>query len=824
MRKSLLWVWGGLLLSGQVVALEGGYLTPPAPLLKVMRAPPPPGAALDPTGRTLLLIDSDPYPGIERVAEPYLKLGGVRIEPRTHARHDVSSGYGIRTCVAGYRLVDVETRKERKVTLPAKGCVGGAAWSPDGKRFAFDTTVDDHVQLWVGDVETGQVRQIRGVRLNTILGDTLQWAGGSARLLVKALPANLGPAPKQSPAVAGPKISEAIAGKGESSTYEARDTLGNPYDEALFDHYVTAQLVRVDLPSGKVAPLGKAGPIAGVDVAPDGVHALVETLQRPYSYVTTYQRFARSVDVLDIDSGRTTSIAKLPVADRVPVRGVPEGPRDFGWVGSEPATLVWPEALDKGDWKVEVPQRDKLMRLRAPFTGRPEEIARTAQRFAGLMPLEASSEALLTEFDANKRWIRIARMDLTAPSAPPVTVWEYSMDERYRNPGSPLFKQLPNGGVVVRRDGDAVFLRGSGATAKGDRPFLDRHDLKTGETRRLFRSAQDAFERVATVSDDGQRFYTMRETPKDPPNLFVRTLGAPVADAAEGEAVVASTPKQITNYVDPTPEVRGIQRQLVTYKRKDGVDLSFTLYLPLGYKEGTRVPAVLYAYPADYADPSKAGQVTGSQQSFTRFPEYRLLLLAGYAIIDNTSFPIVGDPRTAYDTYLQQLVDNAQAAVDKAVELGVVDRERIGVTGHSHGALMTANLLAHSDLFRAGVASSGGYNKTLTPFGFQNERRSLWNAKRVYEEASTYYYADKVNEPLLIVHGEDDANPGTEPVQSPKLFQAIRGNGGTARLVMLPFEPHWYTAKETNEHFAAEMLMWFDKWVKNAGPREAKTP
>lgn len=823
MRASLLWVWAGLLLGGQVLAQDGGYLTPPEPLLTVMRTPPPPGTMLDPTGRTLLLVDTDPYPGIERVAEPYLKLGGVRIEPRTHARHDVASGYGIRTCVAGYRLVDIGTRQERKLALPAKGCVGAPSWSPDGKRLVFDNTVDDHVQLWVGDAAMGKTRQIKGVRLNTILGDATQWAGGSARLLVKTIPDDLGPTPKLSAAETGPKISEAIAGKGESSTYEARDTLGNPHEEDLFDHYIKAQLVRVDLPSGKVTPIGKAGPIAGVDVAPDGMHALAETLQRPYSYVTTHQRFARSVGVLDIDSGRTTSIAKLPTADRVPVRGVPEGPRDFAWLGNEPATLIWPEALDKGDWKVEVPQRDKVMRLRAPFTGVPEEIARTAQRYAGLAPLEDSSEAFLTEFDANRRWARIALMDLAAPETPPRTVWDYSIDERYRNPGSPMFKLLPNGGAVVRRDGGAVYLRGAGASTQGDRPFLDRYDVKTGTTRRLFRSEPAAYERAIGVSDDGKRVFTLRETPVDPPNFFVRTLGEAVSAAAEGEGVVASAAKQVTRYADPTPEVRSIKRQLVTYKRKDGVDLSFTLYLPLGHKEGTRVPAVLYAYPADFADPTKAGQVAGSQQTFTRFPEYRLLLLAGYAIIDNTAFPIVGDPRTAYDTYLQQLVDNAQAAVDKAVNLGVVDGDRIGVTGHSHGALMTANLLAHSDLFRAGVASSGGYNKTLTPFGFQNERRSLWSAKGVYEEASTYFHADRIDEPLLIVHGEDDANPGTEPVQSPKLFQAIRGNGGTARLVMLPYEPHWYTAKESNEHFAAEMLTWFDRWVKNAGPRAPTT-
>ena len=822
MRSRWTWICAGLLLGSPAFAEEGGYTTPPAPLLKVMRAALPPGTLVDPSGHTLLLIDEEPYPGIDRVAEPYLKLGGVRIEPRTHARHDTSSGYGIRTCVAGYRLVDIQTRKERKLVLPANGCAGVPIWSPDGKRFAFDNTFNDHVEVWVGDTASGKLQPIKGVRLNTILDNSLIWAGGSQTLLAKSIPSNLGAAPKLTATQAGPKLSEAIAGKGESSTYEARDTLGSPHDEAMFDYYVKAQLVRIDLPSGKVTPLGKPGPLAGISAAPDGVHALVETLQRPYSYVTTHERFARSVDVFDLHTGKATHIASLPTADRVPVGGVPEGPRDFGWLANEPATLAWPEALDKGDWKVEVPQRDKVMRLRAPFDGKPEEIARTTQRFSGIAPLENSSEAFLYEYDANKHWVKISTMNLASPATPTRTIWEYSSDERYRHPGSPMYKTLANGADVVRRDGDSVYLRGAGASPQGDRPFLDRYDLKTGKAERLFRCDTESYERVIDIADDGKHLLTRRETPIDPPNVFVRTLGAAVSNPANGEATVASTSQQITHYVDPTPEVRGIRRQLVTYKRKDGVDLSFTLYLPLGYKEGTRVPAVLYAYPADFADPSKAGQVAGSQKTFTRFPEYRLMLLAGYAIIDNASFPIVGDPRTAYDTYLQQLVDDAQAAVDKAVDMGVVDRDRIGVTGHSHGALMTANLLAHSDLFRAGVASSGGYNKTLTPFGFQNERRSLWTAKSVYEESSAYFHADKIDEPLLIVHGEDDANPGTEPIQSVKLFQAIRGNGGTARLVMLPYEPHWYTAKESNEQFAAEMLSWFDRWVKDAKPREAK--
>jgi dipeptidyl aminopeptidase/acylaminoacyl peptidase len=380
-------------------------------------------------------------------------------------------------------------------------------------------------------------------------------------------------------------------------------------------------------------------------------------------------------------------------------------------------------------------------------------------------------------------------------------------------------RQLPNGVRVIRLDGDSIYLSGLGASTDGDRPFLDRLNLTTLKTERLFRSGKSSYEQfLSFTATDPKKFFTWHQSPMDPPNAYLRTLGGSL-NASTGEAVFNSISVAITHIPDPTPEVRGIKKHLYKYKRADGLDLSFTLYTPPGYKEGTRVPTILYAYPLDYADASKAGQVTGSQETFTRLRQYRLLLLAGYAVIDSASFPIIGDPQKAYDTYLDQLVADAKAAVDEAVRLGVADPDRIGVTGHSHGALMTANLVAHSDLFRAGVATSGSYNKTLTPFGFQNEQRSVWEAPDVYMKVSPFFVADKIKTPLLLMHGEEDANPGTTPIQSHKLFEAIRGNGGTTRLVILPHEPHIYTAMESNEQEIYEMLNWFDKYVKNAPPK-----
>ncbi|MEO7106285.1 MAG: prolyl oligopeptidase family serine peptidase, partial [Rhodoferax sp.] len=615
---------------------------------------------------------------------------------------------------------------------------------------------------------------------------------------------------------------EADGEKGQSSTYETRDTLNNRHDEDLFDYYASTQVALVDTATSKITRLGKPANVEALDPAPDGVHVLVVSIHKPYSYVTTYERFPRNVDVWDTSDAasiQSQTIAALPLADRVPIHGEATGPRDFDWRATEPATLVWAEALDGGDWKVVVPARDKVMIQKAPFTKPAEEILRTEQRFQGITWTERPHTSLLYEYDHNRHWTRTYVVNIDNPRQKRL-LWDRSSEEKYANPGTPVGRTLANGVRVVRVDGEAIYLSGLGASPDGDRPFLDKLYLTTQKSVRLFRSDKNAFERfLSFAAGDKRGFITSRQSATEPPNAFLRKLGGDVEAPATGEATVESTSAAITHIADPAPVVRAIKKRLVKYKRADGLNLSFTLYTPPGYVEGTRVPTILYAYPLDYADASKAGQVTGSQATFTRLRQYRLLLLAGYAIIDNASFPIVGDPKKAYDTYLEQLVADAKAAVDEAVHLGVADPARIGVTGHSHGALMTANLLAHSDLFRAGVATSGSYNKTLTPFGFQNERRSVWEAPDVYRKVSPFFFADKMKTPILIVHGEDDANPGTTPLQSVKLFEAIRGNGGTTRLVMLPHEPHWYSAMESNEQLIYEMVRWFDKYVKNAGPK-----
>lgn len=799
----------------------GAYNQPPKAILDVMRAPSPPAPLFSPTRDRLMLVTLDDYPSIARVATPFLRLAGVRIEPGNRSQHDTPGGYGIPPCVSAIDLVQVADGRQTAVKLPVGACPRRPVWSADGQRFAFENITNAAVELWIGDAKTGAVRRLPGVRLNQMFGDQMQWMPDQKTLLVKLVVANKAP-PVAAPGSDGPGIQESLGAKGQSSTYENRDTLRNRGDEALFDYYGTSQLALVDAATGKSTPVGKPGLYEELAVAPDGRHALVTEIRPPYSYVTTFDRFPKQVDLWDLKAPAkggnpvVREIASLPLADRVPNRGVPTGPRNFTWRPTDAATLVWAEALDGGDPNVEAAERDKLMMLKAPFTAAPVEITRTGQRYAGLIWSEQPGVALLSDYDVNRKWRRTWQLNVDDATASRRLLWDMSSDEKYADPGTPVRRQLANGFPVIRQEGDTIWLAGTGSSVDGDRPFLDRFDLKTQTATRLYRSNKTAYEQfIGFAANDTKRLLTWYQSAAETPNAFVRSIGAPVT-AAAGEPVLASTSVALTHLVDPVPQVREIKKRLVKYKRADGVDLSFTLYTPPGYQEGMRVPTILNAYPNDYADASKAGQTTGSQATFTRLRQYRLLLLSGYAIIDSASFPIVGDPRKAYDTYTEQLVANATAAVNEAVRLGVTDPDRVGVTGHSHGALMTANLLAHSNLFRAGAATSGSYNKSLTPFGFQNERRSVWEAPDVYTKASTFFYADKLKTPLLIVHGGDDANPGTTPLQSTKLYEAIRGNGGTTRLVMLPYEPHWYAARESNEQLVYEMLRWFDKYVKDA--------
>jgi dipeptidyl aminopeptidase/acylaminoacyl peptidase len=596
-------------------------------------------------------------------------------------------------------------------------------------------------------------------------------------------------------------VLDTTGSEAASSTYEARDLLRTPYDADLFDYYTRSQLALVHVPSGQIERIGLPNIFTNVSVAPDGAHILVEYLQRPYSYLRPYWRFPKEVEIWDSTGQLVEKVASLPLADKVPIHGVPTGPRVFEWRPTEGATLIWAEALDDGDPNIKAPYRDKIMMW--PLGGKAVELFRTPQRFAGIEWFEKGSLVLIYDYDPDKHWSRGWIMKVDAGPKTARLVWDLSGDDRYRDPGNCMPCLMPNNHGAVRQDGDFIYLTGRGASPEGDRPFLDRLNLKTLKAERFFRCDKEHVEQVIDWVDLAKGvFLTSRESPTEHPNYYLRTLDKkPHKDILAGEAIYGSTVEAVTNFPDPFPMLKGITKERYTAQWPDGVAVSFTLYLPPGTKPNAKLPTVFWAYPLDYTEASNASQVEGSTKQFTFVDGMSDLffLLEGYAVME-VQMPVVGPVKTAYDTFIEQIEANAKAAIDKAASLGYIDPNRIGVGGHSHGALMVATFMAHSDLFRAGIARSGAYNHTLLPFGFQNETRTLYEAKDTYIRLSPLIQADKIKKPLLLIHGELDSNPGTVPMQSEKLFEALRGLGATARLVMLPYEDHGYRALESNEH------------------------
>ncbi len=783
------------------------YQKPPKEILDILNAPALPALAVNPTRTYATLSQGDRYPSIAEVSAPMLRLAGIRIDPRTNGLHLAPHSISI-------TLVKLPEGTKIPVALPAKARAGALRWSGNGKMFAFTNTTENGIELWIGDPVTGKTHKVDGVKLNAVLGDPIDWLEDNKTLVVKAVPPNRGAAPTESRVPKGPAVQESDGHAMGVATYE--DLLQNPHDEDLFEYYATSQLVKVDAASGAVTPIGKPGLLDEVTPSPDGKNLLITREHRPFSYLHPYREFPKEVEIWNPAGAVVYKVASLPLPARIPLGGVQTGPRQIRWMLNHPASLMWVEALDGGNPKEKVPNRDKIMAVNAPFTAPPAEIGKTEERFAGI---QFGKDFVLVEDQA--RISRLLRTYEVKQGEPPKLIWSRNAQDRYKDPGRPVERRPragrggggfgpPSADSMLLQTGSTILLQGEGASPKGDHPFLDRFNLDTLQSERIFQCADDKYETVEAVLDDqGNSFITRRESTTEPPNYILHT----------GKAE-----KALTNFTDPAPRIRKITKQLVTYKRADGVPLSMELYLPPDYKPGTRLPAVMWAYPREYNDADTAGQIQGSPNRFTTITGYSELffLLDGYAVLENAAMPVVGTIDVVNNTYVEQIVADAKAAIDKAAEMGVIDPNRVGVGGHSYGGFMTANLLAHCSLFRAGIAESGAYNRTLTPFGFQSERRSFWEATDTYTRMSPFFFADKIKDPILLIHGEADDNSGTFPIQSDRMYQAIRGNGGTVRLVFLPAEAHGYRAKETIEHVLWEKFQWFDKYVKNAQTQTSK--
>ncbi len=802
MLKALTWATVALAATTARAAdapLSQTYQQPSTEIRAVLDAPTLPAHSLSPDQRTLASIATRRYRSVAELSRPILRLAGLRIDA-------AASSPQLTATIESISLRELANpgAAERVVQLPAGGTFTSLRWSPDSKHFLLNRRTANATELWVGDVATAKVKQLKGVRLNTILDGSVAWLAPD-EIVALTVPEQRGPAPVFS-APSGPSVQESMGRNSPERTLQ--DLLKNSQDDALFAHHASSALRRIKLSTGASHEIGTPGLYANLEVVGTQGTLLTERLVAPFSYQVDWRDFARQVELRDANGRLLRDLGTVKLKEGVPVEGVITGPRNFWASPLANGAVYWVEALDGGDQRNKVPARDRLMRLDPPYQGEAREVHRTTGRLVNLSFVEAGDRAIVADVDRDRLWLTADLVSLDA-SAPKQRLQDRSMRDRYGDPGQPLTRVLPNGRTIVRVDGgDRLLLAGTGASKEGDLPFIDSYSLKDGKATRLFRSGTTHYERPLTLLADGPmqgRLLTSRESATEPPNLVLRS-GADFAQL-----------QPLTRNADPAPQLRAIKRELVKFKRADGVELSFWLYLPPDYQAGERRPTLVWAYPLEFTDASTAGQVSGSGSRFVQLAGASPVMMAldGYVVLMDATMPVVGDPKTVNDSFVEQITANAKAIIDKAAELGVSDPQQMVVGGHSYGAFMTANLLAHTDLFKAGIARSGAYNRTLTPFGFQSERRTYWEAQDVYLKLSPFNFADKLKEPLLLIHGESDDNPGTFPIQSARFYQALAGTGGQVRYVTLPHESHGYSARESVGHTLWEMSTWLKRQTRD---------
>lgn len=779
------------------------YQKPPKEIMELADVPQTPSVLIDDENKNIVLLHRSKYKTIVELSETELRLAGLRINPLTNI--------GSRTTFYNkITIMRVGEKKEIEVKgLPSEPRLSYFSWSPDQSKMAFTNTTSGGVELWMLEVASATASKLSDPVLNANTGLPFFWFPNGESLLVKMLPEDKEQLIDKSKAVpTGPRVSVSEGEMAQNRTYQ--DLLQDRADEFNFGQLVRSTLFQIEL-NGKKSQWKETDMFTRINISPNGEYVLATALEKPFSYLVPYSRFPSKIVVYDKNGNEVKVLLESPLLEEMPkgFMATQKGMRNISWRNDKPATLYYVEALDEGDPAIEAEFRDEVFEWPAPFTGQPKSVMKTIHRYAGI--LWGNDETAIA-FD---RWwnTRNTKTYLFNPShggQQPEILFDRNYQDNYNDPGSFLTDKNEWGENSLVINKNTVYLTGTGHSEEGPRPFFREFNLKTKEVKELWRAdGKETLEQISKVIDPGNGVLLTRiESANVFPNYFIRNTKKRIA------------PQQITFFPNPFESLKGVHKELITYQRQDGVELSATLYLPAGYdsEKKEKLPMVLWAYPREFKDVTSAGQVTTSPHQFTA-PSYGspvFWVTRGYAILDDAAFPIIGEgDEEPNDTFREQLVANAKAAIDAVDAMGYIDRNRVAVGGHSYGAFMTANLLSHCDLFAAGIARSGAYNRTLTPFGFQSEERSYWEAPEVYNGMSPFMNADKMKTPLLLIHGEDDNNSGTYPLQSERYFNALKGLGATARLVFLPKESHGYAARESILHVLWEQDQWLEKWVKN---------
>jgi dipeptidyl aminopeptidase/acylaminoacyl peptidase len=786
--------------------IEQFWQSPPEPINQILDAPPPPTILLSPNRQWMVELEKPLLVPIALLTQTEVALAGLLINPKTNAaaRHNPFQRMRIRAILLEG---DVSGEISKTVALPENAQIGFLKWSPNSQKLAFTLTQTTGLELWFIDVADLIPRRLTEPVLNAAYGEPYRWLSDEA-LICKFISLSRGEPPCEPGVPLGPLIQENLGGKSPSRTYT--NLLQNPHHEALFEYYLTSTLEKVTL-DGQRTLLVSSNLIRDAIPSGNSKFILLTTLHRPFSYQVPVSYFPKTIQVID-DTGKFIyEVADVPLFLRRTTKfdEVRTGRRGISWRSDAKATLCWIEALDEGNPTCDVPKRDALFELDAPFTDTPKQLWQSEYRFHNLV-WGKEDVALVCERWYDTRKERIWRIYPQAPETPPQLLLDRSYEDKYSDPGSALMTRGPYRYRVLRfaPQGNVIYLSGRGASPNGVYPFLDSLNLETGETQRLWQCQDPNFEEICYVLDDeAKTVITRRQSQTKPPNYFLFNRHD------------TQIPIPLTHYQDPAPQLAGVQSELVKYQRADGVQLSAKLYLPPGYdaeRDGS-LPMLFWVYPEEFKDREFAGQITKPENTFSRPSRASVLFLLtqGYAILSGPTLPIIGEGDTEpNDTYVEQLIAGAQAAVDYVVGRGIADPNRIGMGGHSYGAFTTVNLLVHTDLFRIGIARSGAYNRTLTPFGFQGEQRNFWEAQQTYIHMSPFTHAAQIKAPLLLIHGEKDSNSGTYPLQTERLFEALKGLGATVRWVELPLEDHGYRSREGVAHVLWEMVNWCDKYLK----------
>ncbi|RDK85620.1 alpha/beta hydrolase family protein [Marinirhabdus gelatinilytica] len=801
-----------LLLGTSFLAQETtGYQQPPKEILDLVDAPLAPSVLMDDAAENVVLLYRDRYKSIQELSEIELRLGGLRINPKTNI--------GSRTNYYNNIEVKKASAKEGKQVagLPQNPRLSGFSWSPNQKMIAFLNTSTEGVAVWILDIENATVKKITPPNVNANLRDAINWFKDSNALLVKMLPDSRKELINTAEAVpTGPTISVSDGAKAQNRTYQ--DLLKNPNDEANFEQLALSEIKKVTI-GGMVADFLPKGMYRSISFSPDGEYVLVSEIQKPFSYLVPYYRFPYTETVYSKTGNEVHLVNNVPL-DEVRPKGfmaTRTGKRNMSWRDDKPATLYYVEAQDGGDPENKVGYRDIVYQLEAPFTGRGIQITKTKNRFSGIT-WGNETTAIAYDYWWNDRNTKTYLFNPQDPGAEAKIVSDRNYQDRYSDPGNFVTKRNQYNRYVLSMDKGTAYLMGAGYSEEGQFPFIDEFDLQSQNTKRIYQSSYtDKKETLVDAVDLSKGKVLVRiESPNEYPNYYFRNI-------KKKESL-----SPVTSFENPYKSLQNVHKEVITYKRDDGLELQGTLYLPVGYDKSKKekMPMILWAYPREFKDKNSASQNTTNPNEFI-YPYYGspiYWVTRGYVVLDDAAFPIVGEgDEEPNDTFREQLVGNAKAAIDAVDALGYIDRDRVAVGGHSYGAFMVANLLSHSDLFAAGIARSGAYNRTLTPFGFQSEQRSYWDSPDTYYTMSPFMHADKMKTPLLLIHGEADNNSGTYPLQSERYFNALKGLGAPARLVMLPKESHGYRAKESILHLLWEQDTWLEDYVKNKSENSLKT-